>query len=217
MAEPGGDEHDVERVALADDLVRDVRIALLGVLRLWHHSQDDTPGRSARVKSCLHRCAQATLAQDLRAALRPGVPITPPPGWAAAPQIEAGDRRPVARAAGHGTEREELPGVIAPWKMLPPVRLKTLEVRRREHLAVEDRALEVRRVRVEQVEAAVRERLTVVVPGSVASSYGRTGRTSTSDGGRAARPSGRPPRGSCTRGRLCGGAPVLGVVEARSM
>ena len=86
MAEPRGDEHDVLRVALADDLVRDVRIALLRVLRLWHHSQDDRRRRSARVKSVYTDARRRRLPRISRAALRPGVPITPPPGWAAAPQ-----------------------------------------------------------------------------------------------------------------------------------
>ena len=56
--------------------------------------------------------------------------------------------------------------------MLPPVRLKTRSRSGGASTWRSRTALEVRRVLVEQVEAAVRERLTVVVPGSVASSYG---------------------------------------------
>ena len=132
-----------------------------------------------------------------------------------AAEVEAGDRRPVARVAGNGTEREELAGSHRALEDVAAREVEdALEVRRRQHLAVEDRALEVGRVRVEQVEAAVREGVTLVVPGSVAKlvrgvlhehrhqmAAGRRDRRVDRRGDRA------------LEDGLCGGAPVLGVVE----
>jgi hypothetical protein len=41
VAEPRGDEHEVERLILPDDLVGDVCVALFGVLRLCHNYEND--------------------------------------------------------------------------------------------------------------------------------------------------------------------------------
>jgi hypothetical protein len=71
----------LEHVSLADDLVRDMRAALSRVLPLWHHSK--TKCAAARLVQTDAR--RRRLPKISRAALRPGVPITPPPGWAAAP------------------------------------------------------------------------------------------------------------------------------------
>src|SRR5215216_8137334 len=49
MAEPCGDEHQVERLTLTNDLVGDVRVALFHVLRLCHnYENDDAPRLSPR-------------------------------------------------------------------------------------------------------------------------------------------------------------------------
>ena len=100
-------------------------------------------------------------------ALRAHYPAARMGGGAA--QIEPADRRPVARVAGHGTECEELAGSHRALEDVAAREVEdAFEVRRRQHLAVDDRPLEVGRVLVEQVEAAIRERVTLVVPGPVA-------------------------------------------------
>ena len=95
-----------------------------------------------------------------RAALRPGAPMTPPPGWAAAPQrYSRGPACGSPRSPAPAAEREEL---VRRHRALEDVAAgqaeDALQIERRQHLAAEHRACEVRRVLVEDVEAAVGER-----------------------------------------------------------
>src|SRR5215204_4503212 len=162
--------------------------------------------------SRLHRCAQATLAQDLAGGIEPRRAHHPAAGMGCgAAQIEARNRRPVARVARHRTEREELAGSHRALEDVAAREIEdAFEVRRRQHLAVEDRALEVGRVLIEEVEAAVREGVTLVVPGSVA----KLVRGVLHEHRHQMAAGRRDRRGDrALEDGLCGGAPVLGVVE----
>ena len=108
-----------------------------------------------------HARAHAPSFRIVSAASRPGAPMMPPPGWVPEPHwYIAADRRAVLRPVGHRPEEEQL---LERELALEDVALgqadDALDVRRREHLAVEDRALQVRRVLGERVDDRVAERL----------------------------------------------------------
>src|SRR5205814_2163782 len=114
--------------------------------------------------------AQPSPAQDLACGVEAGG-AHDAAAWVGgrASQVEAVDRRPVARIAGHGTEREKLARGHRALEDVSAGEVEdALEVGRRKHLTVDDRALEVRRVLVQHVDAAIGERVALLIPGAVA-------------------------------------------------
>src|SRR5581483_5145934 len=87
----------------------------------------------------------------------------PRPGAA---HVETLDRRAVAAPARHRAQEEALRRVMAPAELVAAdeVRVRALEVGRRQHVPSEDEPAEARRVLLEQREHAVGHRLLRLVP-----------------------------------------------------
>src|SRR3984893_14549221 len=95
--------------------------------------------------------AQAASRISCRAALRPGSPITPPPGWQPAPQRNR-------RGARHGADHEEL--IEREFRVMPVTpgdAELALDVRRREQLHRADAVAQLRRVSAEGIDYEIGE------------------------------------------------------------
>src|SRR5215217_6285015 len=114
--------------------------------------------------------AQLRPAQDLACGIEAGGAHDASAGVRGrAAEVEAADRRPVTRVAGHGTEREQLARGHRALKDVSAGEVEdALQVGRRQHLAVDHCVLEIRRVLVQHVEAAIGEALALIIPGTVA-------------------------------------------------
>src|SRR5262249_49894903 len=130
--------------------------------------RDLTPWRSAMPTP--DGLAERSSAQDLAGRIEAGGPhdaAARVSGRAA--QVQAADRGRVACVAGNRTEREELAGGHRALEDVSAGEVEdALEVGRCQHLAVYDGALEVRRVLVHHVEAAIGEYVALLIPGAVA-------------------------------------------------